>query len=127
MANGYKKLIVWQKSKSLAIEVYTITKFFPKEEQFGLISQMRRAAISIPSNIAEGSKRKTRKDFCNFLSIAHGSAAELETQIEIAKEIYPSIEFDQSEETLYEITKMLPALCNSLTEAKNCTLKTENS
>jgi len=65
----------------LVIEIYSLTKCFPKEEVYGLASQMKRAAISIPSNIAEGSKRSSRKDFCHFIYNAYGSGAELETQI----------------------------------------------
>lgn len=84
----YKKLKVWQDSVALSIQLYTATKLFPHEEQFGLVSQLRRAAISVPSNIAEGSKRGTKKDFISFLRIAHGSGAEIETQLLIAKELH---------------------------------------
>lgn len=79
--NGYKNLDVWKKSFELAKVVYTTTKHFPKEELYGLVSQIRRAVVSLPSNIAEGSKRSSRKDFCQFLRIAQGSGAELETQL----------------------------------------------
>lgn len=72
---GYKDLVVWQKAMNLSVEVYALTAQFPKEELYGLTSQMRRAAISIPSNIAEGSKRGTQKDFKYFLTIAFGSGA----------------------------------------------------
>lgn len=82
---NYKDLLVWQKGIQLVFLVYKLTATFPREEQYGLTSQMRRAAVSIPSNIAEGSRRGTRKDFRQFLIIAYGSGAELETQIEIAK------------------------------------------
>ncbi|MDO8521123.1 MAG: four helix bundle protein [bacterium] len=85
--NGYKDLIVWQKSVALVVLVYAFTDDFPKEEMYGLSSQMKRAGVSIPSNIAEGSRRGTTKDFKQFLSIAYGSAAELETQLEIAKRL----------------------------------------
>ena len=78
---SFKDLIVWQKSMSLVKEVYVITSNFPKSEIYGLTSQMRRAAVSIPSNIAEGKKRKTKNDYVQFLRIANGSAAELETQL----------------------------------------------
>jgi four helix bundle protein len=87
MVQGYKELIVWQKAMTLVQEVYRITNSFPKEEVFGLTSQIRRAAVSIPSNIAEGRSRRTRKDFGQFLAIAYGSAAELETQLLIAKSL----------------------------------------
>ena len=86
--NDFQELIVWQKSMALAKEVYAYTRKLPSEERFGLCSQMQRCGISIPSNIAEGSKRGTRKDFSQFLRIASGSAAELETQFELAAHIY---------------------------------------
>ena len=81
---SYQDLIVWQKAMDLVTEIYRITKNFPKEEIYGLTNQMRRAAISIPSNIAEGHARKSRAEYIRFLSIAQGSRAELETQILIA-------------------------------------------
>lgn len=83
----YKKLKIWQDSVAFSLQIYKITKLFPHDEQFGLISQLRRASVSIPSNIAEGSKRGTKKDFSSFLRIAHGSSAEIETQLYIAKEL----------------------------------------
>ena len=82
--NSYKDLTVWQKAMDLVLMVYRITKLFPKEELFVLVSQMRRAAISIPSNIAEGYTRRTRKEYIQFVQTAFGSAAELETQLEIS-------------------------------------------
>jgi four helix bundle protein len=82
--HDYEKLQVWQKSMQLVVDVYSMTKTYPSTEQFGLTSQMRRAAVSIPSNIAEGSRRSTEKDFRNFLITALGSASELETQLKIA-------------------------------------------
>lgn len=84
MAQSYENLKVWQDSIELAARVYKMTKAFPKEEQFGLVSQMRRAAISISSNIAEGSSRKTKKDYTRFLDIAIGSLNEVESQLHIA-------------------------------------------
>ena len=77
----FKELSVWQKSVDLAVDVYQITKAFPSEEKYGLRSQINRCAVSIPSNIAEGSQRKTRKDFAYFLRNSRGSSAELETQL----------------------------------------------
>ncbi|MDO8582237.1 MAG: four helix bundle protein [bacterium] len=84
---SYENLIVWQKSMDLVIEVYRFTEKFPREEVYGLTSQMRRAAVSIPSNIAEGSRRSSRKDFRNFILMAYGSGAELETQIKIVERL----------------------------------------
>ena len=77
--SSYQDLIVWQKSMDLVFEVYKLTSNFPKEEVYGLISQMRRCAVSIPSNIAEGSRRSSRKDYCNFVYTSYGLGAELET------------------------------------------------
>ena len=81
MAGSYKELIVWQKAMSLVEEVYRIAKNLPREETYVLSDQMKRAAVSIPSNIAEGHVRKTIKEYVNFLSIARGSNAELQTQM----------------------------------------------
>ena len=106
-AQSYKELIVWQKSIQLVKSVYRLTEQFPKSELYGLSSQMRRAAVSIPSNIAEGYKRKGRAEFLQFLSIAEGSSAELETQIIISKELYPTLAYNESEVLLHEIQKIL--------------------
>ena len=85
MISDYRKLEGWQKSILLVQEIYSTTKDFPNDEKFGLVAQMRRAAVSIPSNIAEGKMRGTDPEFKRFLFIALGSGAELETQLEIAK------------------------------------------
>ncbi len=87
MTETFRNLIAWQKGKALAKEVYVASRGFPREEQYGLTAQMRRAAVSIPSNIAEGKGRDTRKDFCHFLVQARGSLFELETQIELASDL----------------------------------------
>lgn len=84
---SYKKLKIWQKSIEIVKMIYECTEEFPKTELYGLTSQMRRAAVSVPSNIAEGSQRSTVKEFANFLLIARGSLAELETQVIIAREL----------------------------------------
>ncbi|MBI2052930.1 MAG: four helix bundle protein [Candidatus Ryanbacteria bacterium] len=112
MSEGYKDLIVWQKGKSFCINIYKLTENFPNSEQFGLVSQLRRAAVSIPSNIAEGSKRNTRKDQNQFYAVAYGSGAEVETQLSIAKELFPKlkIKIENLEEDLIEIMKMLNKL-----------------
>lgn len=86
-SKSYKDLIVWQKACKIAVAVYEITASFPKQEVYGLSSQMQRAAVSVASNIAEGSKRGTKKDFVKFLRISQGSLAELETQVSILKEL----------------------------------------
>ena len=111
---SFKELIVWQKSVALAKEIYRTTNKFPPRELFGLQSQMCRAAVSIPSNIAEGKKRKTRKDFLQFLHIADGSAAELETQIIIAESVYSQADFAQAKSLLLEVQKMLGGMMKGL-------------
>src|SRR5712692_6834223 len=83
----YKELLVWQKGMTLAKIVYRLTSRFPQEERYGLISQMRRAAISVPSNIAEGQARRGTNEFLQFLSIAEGSLAELDTQLSLSVEL----------------------------------------
>ncbi len=100
----------------LVVLIYDLTKTFPKDETYGLSSQMKRAAISIPFNIAEGSRRSSRKDFRNFLLNAYGSGAELETQIEIAKRLKLGINQNYSsiEDTISEIMKMLNTFTNNL-------------
>lgn len=110
--NSHKDLIVWQKGITLCKVVYKLTEKFPKEETYGLISQMRRCAVSIPSNIAEGRNRGTRKDFAQFLRIALGSAAELETQVEIAKELSYITANDTGavNSLLVEVSKMIMGL-----------------
>ena len=81
---NYQDLIVWQKAMDLVTLVYQVTRSFPKEELYGLTNQLRRAAVSIPSNIAEGHARKSKAEYLNFLSISQGSRAEVETQLFIA-------------------------------------------
>ena len=113
-AKSYKELIVWQKSIQLVRAVYVMSECFPKSELYGLTSQMRRAAVSIPSNIAEGYKRKGRLEFLQFLSIAEASAAELETQVIIAKELYPTIQYEPIEQLLEEVQKILVVFIRKL-------------
>jgi four helix bundle protein len=84
---NYKELRIWQKSVDLAVKIYQVTQDFPREEQYGLTSQVRRSAVSIPSNIAEGAGRNSRKDFNNFLGISNGSTCELDTQLIIAQRV----------------------------------------
>ncbi len=85
--HDYKQLKVWNKSIDLVVDVYKATGDFPKEEKYGLISQMRRSAVSIPSNIAEGAGRNSDKEFCHFLAVAHGSSYELETQVIVSERL----------------------------------------
>lgn len=115
---SYKDLVVWQKGIELAKCIYAVTRRFPNEERFGLTSQMRRAAISIPSNVAEGQARRTTPEFIQFVSHAEGSAAELDTQIILAVElnfcrkadVLPIYELND------EIRRMLNALRRKLGE-----------
>ncbi len=112
----YKKMTVWEKSYTFGLLVYSATKPFLKEEIYGLTSQLRRAAISIPSNIAEGSRRSTEKDFKSFLYITYGSGAELEVQILFARDLgYLSQESSESLLLkLSEIMRMLNAFIQKL-------------
>ena len=107
---NYRDLIVWQKSVHFVTVIYQITKTFPKDEVFGLISQMRRCAVSIPSNIAEGYGRRSTNDYLRFLQIAMGSVYELQTQMEIStnlKYLSPS-----RLEEIYELSREIPlSLC----------------
>lgn len=116
---SFKQLIVWQRSIELVKKMYQVTEKFPKSELYGLVSQMRRSAVSIPSNIAEGKKRRTKKDFLHFLRIADGSTAELETQIIIAKDIYSSIDFLNTVSLLEEVQKMLITMIKKLEASKS--------
>lgn len=110
--SSYKDLIVWQKSIELVKEVFILTKRFPKSELYGIVSQMRRSAVAIPSNIAEGYGRKSTKSYIQFYAIAYGSALELETQILISKELgFASLnQFERVDSLLLEVCKMLNAM-----------------
>lgn len=114
--HSYKDLVVWQRSMELVVAVYELTEQFPKSEMYGLTSQMRRSAVSIPSNIAEGRKRGSKKDYHHFLIIAYGSGAELETQIEIVKRLPFSKElnFTKVDGLLDEVMRMLNKITNQL-------------
>ena len=114
--NSYKELTVWQKSVKLVVELYLLTEKFPKEEIYGLTSQMRRSAVSIPSNIAEGRTRGSRKDFTQFLRIAYSSGAELETQIEISKQLPNTkiLNYTQVDMFLNEVMRMLHVMIKKL-------------
>jgi four helix bundle protein len=111
---SFKDLIVWQKSMQLVNEVYLITKNLPKMEVYGLSSQMRRAAISIPSNIAEGYKRGHRAEYIQFLKIAEASAAELETQLILAEQLYNYCETTNANSLLNEVQRLLFSIVRKL-------------
>lgn len=112
----YKDLSVWQKSMDLAVEIFKVVKFLPKEELYGLSDQMRRAVVSVPSNIAEGQQRSSTKDYIRFLHIAKGSLGELETQIMLCERL----EYLRKEKTnqligqCIEIQRMISGLISSL-------------
>ncbi|HXT62429.1 MAG TPA: four helix bundle protein [Pyrinomonadaceae bacterium] len=116
MLKSYRELLVWQKAIELTVLVYRLTEVFPKREVYGLAAQLRRAAVSIPSNIAEGYGRGSRKEYLQFLSIAQGSLKELETQIILAQRLTYSTQ-SQAERILSEaetVGKMLGGLIRSL-------------
>jgi four helix bundle protein len=116
MLKSFKELKVWQKAYQLCLEMYKVTGSFPTDEKFGLISQIRRAAISIPSNIAEGYGRKTIPDYVRCLYIAYGSTCELETQILLSEDLNYLNEDNQNIllEKINEVERMLMALIKSL-------------
>lgn len=113
---SYKELIVWQKAVDLCVIIYRLTRIFPKEELYGLVSQMRRSAIAIPSNIAEGQHRGHTLEYIQFLRIAFASSAELETQLLLSLKIgYINEEqYVSTNSELQEIMRMLNKLINTL-------------
>jgi len=112
----HRKLDVWQKSMELVREIYQITTAFPKNEEYGLRSQMRRAAVSVPSNLAEGAARKGKNEFKQFLNIAQGSLSELDTQVELAHMLgyMASERHREIMSKMTEISKMLFGLAKAL-------------
>lgn len=111
---NHKDLRAWQAAMRLTQEIYALTSKFPKEELFGLSSQMRRAAVSVPSNIAEGSARNSTKELIHFLSIATGSLSELDTQLELTKLLGYSEDIGNIQATLDETTALILAMAKSL-------------
>lgn len=114
---SYKDLIVYQKAYQLVLQIYKVTESFPKTEIYGLVSQMRRSAVSIPANIAEGYRRGHRKEYIQFLRIAQGSCGELETFLSMSKDLdfIKEKEFEEFEKVQEEISRLLQALISSLT------------
>jgi len=119
MSTGFRDLVVWQKSMQLAVTVYDLTKHFPREEIYGLTSQMRRSAVSIPSNIAEGQGRANPAEFRQFVSIARGSNCELQTQLELALalKLGDPASINSAQQLSEEVRKMLYGLISSLGQA----------
>jgi four helix bundle protein len=111
-ARSFRELVVWQRSVQLATAIYTLTRGFPKDELYGLTSQIRRAAVSVPSNIAEGQGRLSTGEFRQFLGIARGSNFELQTQLEVARALKMG-DFkliDEAEGLSHEVGKMIHAI-----------------
>jgi four helix bundle protein len=123
MAQSFRDLAVWQRAMQLTVAIYKLTQGFPREEIYGLTSQIRRSAVSIPSNIAEGQGRSTAGEFRQFLGIARGSTCEVQTQLEIARALSfgnPRL-IDEAESLSNEVRKMLFG-----TTTRNCELRTVN-
>lgn len=116
MTKTYKELIVWQKAYKLTLLVYKLTKSFPKEEQYGLVTQIRRAVVSIPSNIAEGYCRRSKLEYVQFLQIAFASGAELETQLLLGKDLGYISDSDYLlvSSLLEEVMRMLNSLLSKI-------------
>jgi len=114
VSDNYRNLIAWQKAKRLALDIYRCTRKFPRNEIYGLSSQMRRAAVSVPSNIAEGKGRYSQKEFVQFLYHARGSLLELETQLSIARDLeYIELPvFESLESETEELGRILNGLIN---------------
>jgi four helix bundle protein len=115
-AQSFRDLVVWQRAMQLTVAIYGLSKDFPREEQFGLTSQFRRSAVSIPSNIAEGQGRRSVGEFKQFLGIARGSNFEVQTQLEIARALkFGKIGLiDKAESLSHEVGKMIYALSDSI-------------
>lgn len=113
---SFKDLQVWQKAYSLVVAIYKATGSFPGSETYGLVTQMRRAAVSIPCNIAEGYRRNSRKEYLQFLAIAYGSTAELETQLLLARDLglLGSESFSALDRLVSDVSKLLSRLINAL-------------
>lgn len=112
----HRKLVLWQKAMDFVTDVYRLGQSFPASERFGIVSQIQRAAVSVPSNIAEGAARRTRKDYVHFLYTARGSLSELDTQFEIATRLgyLDSLRYSKVQEQTEELSRMLNALIASL-------------
>lgn len=114
---GFRQLTVWQKAYKLALEIHKVSKTFPKEETYGLISQLQRASVSIPANIAEGYERNHRKEYLQYLHIAKGSLGEVETYLSLAKDLnyLSQADYLALEDKRIETARLLKGLIRSLT------------
>ena len=120
MARSYRELLVWQKANALAAQIYRATDQFPKPETYGLTSQIRRAAVSVPSNIAEGQGRLTSGEFCHFLGQARGSLLELDTQLAIALDLnyLQPDQYEILDHEIYQVLGLLNRLIESLRKSR---------
>ena len=116
MVKSFRDLVVWQKSIQLAVGVYRLTKDFPRDEQYGLTSQMRRSAVSVSSNIAEGHGRLNRGEYRQFLGIARGSNFEVQTQLEIARALGmgDAIMLEEADSLSHEVGKMIHGILEKI-------------
>jgi four helix bundle protein len=128
MAQSFRELQIWQKAMQLTMAIFRLTRSFPREELYGLTGQLRRAAVSVPSNIAEGHGRLSNREFTQFLSIARGSICELQTQLEIARllEFGTVKAIEEAERLSHEVGKMIFAFLGSLKSQPARTLSTLN-
>jgi four helix bundle protein len=116
MAQAFQDLTVWQRAMEMTVCIYDLTRSFPKDEQYGLVSQLRRASVSVASNIAEGRGRVTEGEFRQFLSIAQGSTYEVQTQLLVARQLDmgDQLTLQKAEDLCIETSKMLGAFIHSL-------------
>ena len=128
MARSYRELLVWQKAKALAVDVFRTTEAFPRSQLYGLTSQLRRAAVSVPSNIAEGQGRLTPGEFLHFLGQARGSLLELDTQLAIGHDLgyFETEMYERLEREGYQVLGLLNRLIESLQQRRLATLKTNS-
>ena len=120
MSGSYREIKVWQKAIELVVDIYACTRAFPREEVYGLAGQLRRAAVSVPSNIAEGKGRRTDKDFLLFLHHARGSVFEVETQLTVASRLgyIPETDLLRLESSAGEIARMLNGLIKAISSSE---------
>jgi four helix bundle protein len=126
MARSYRELLVWQKARTLAVSIYRATEQFPRSEQYGLVSQLRRAAVSVASNIAEGQGRLTTGEFQHFLGQARGSLLEVETQLAISCDLgsLSRQTCEELERESYQVLGLINRLLEALRQRKRASLET---
>ncbi|BCL60073.1 hypothetical protein DGMP_07660 [Desulfomarina profundi] len=119
MGRVHYKLLVWQEAMELVTDIYAITENFPSEEMYGLTSQLRRAAVSVPSNIAEGAGRESKKEFLHYLSVARGSLSEVDTQLLLAQKLRYCRTMTRMNERMDKVFALLGGLMKSLKKEIN--------